>query len=82
MLAQAREIVAAVERLMPRTLLGRSIIIIVTPVMLVYAFSSNFAYALAGSLLRKWLAHGRRLLWFNRTMAAVLVLTAGWMASV
>ncbi|WP_345535759.1 LysE family translocator [Variovorax defluvii] len=55
---------------------------IVAPVMLVYAFTSNFAYALAGSLLRKWLAHGRRLLWFNRAMAAVLVLTACWMASV
>lgn len=55
---------------------------IVAPVMLVYAFTSNFAYALAGSLLRKWLAHGQRLLWFNRGMAAVLVLTAWWMASV
>lgn len=55
---------------------------IVAPVMLVYAFTSNFAYALAGSLLRNWLAHGRRLLWFNRAMAAVLVLTACWMASV
>ncbi|RYZ12281.1 MAG: LysE family translocator, partial [Comamonadaceae bacterium] len=32
-----------------------------------------------GSLLRGWLAKGRRLLWFNRTMAAVLVLTAAWM---
>jgi threonine/homoserine/homoserine lactone efflux protein len=55
---------------------------IVAPVMLVYAFASNFVYALAGSLLRNWLARGRRLLWFNRTMAAVLVLTAWWMISV
>ncbi len=55
---------------------------IVAPVMLVYAFSSNFAYALAGALLRKWLAEGRRLLWFNRLMALVLVLTAYWMAQV
>ena len=28
------------------------------------------------------LAQGRRLLWFNRAMAAVLVLTAWWMISV
>ena len=55
---------------------------IVAPVMLVYAFTSNFVYALAGSLLRNWLAHGQRLLWFNRALAAVLVLTACWMARV
>jgi threonine/homoserine/homoserine lactone efflux protein len=52
---------------------------IVAPVMLMYAFASNFAYALVGALLRQWLAHGARLLWFNRAMAAVLVLTAFWM---
>ena len=52
---------------------------IVAPVMLVFAFASNFLYALVGSLLRHWLAQGRRLLWFNRAMAAVLVLTAWWM---
>lgn len=52
---------------------------IVAPVMVFYAFTSNFAYALAGSLLRNWLAQGTRLLWFNRTMALVLVLTAWWM---
>ena len=50
--------------------------------MLIYAFVSNFVYALAGALLRNWLAHGERLLWFNRAMAAVLVLTAWWMISV
>jgi two-component system osmolarity sensor histidine kinase EnvZ len=44
MLRQAREIVAAVERLMPRTLLGRSIIIIVTPVMLLQAISAWVFY--------------------------------------
>jgi threonine/homoserine/homoserine lactone efflux protein len=49
------------------------------PVMLVFAFISNFTYALAGSLLRQWLAQGRRLRMFNRCMAAALVLTAGWM---
>lgn len=52
---------------------------IVVPVMLVYAFTSNLAYALMGTLLRGWLVQGRRLLWFNRAMAAVLVLTALWM---
>jgi threonine/homoserine/homoserine lactone efflux protein len=52
---------------------------IVAPVMLVYAFTSNFVYAWIGSLLRHWLAQGQRLVWFNRAMALVLVLTAGWM---
>ena len=56
---------------------------VVLPVMLAYAFASNLIYALAGSLLREWLSGpagtGRRLVWFNRTMAAVLVATAIWM---
>lgn len=56
---------------------------VVLPVMLAYAFASNLSYALVGSLLREWLSGpagtGRRLLWFNRAMAAVLVLTAIWM---
>ena len=52
---------------------------IVLPVMLLFAFASNLGYALAGSLLRHWLAHGSRLLWFNRGMALLLVLTAVWM---
>ena len=56
--------------------------VIVAPVMLFYAFASNFTYALVGALLRGWLAQGRRLLWFNRAMAAVLVLTAVWMVKV
>jgi threonine/homoserine/homoserine lactone efflux protein len=55
---------------------------IVAPVMLVYAFVSNFTYALAGALLREWLSKGKRLLWFNRAMALVLVLTAWWMLGV
>jgi threonine/homoserine/homoserine lactone efflux protein len=55
---------------------------VVAPVMLFYAFTSNFTYAMVGSLLRRWLAQGRRLLWFNRAMAAVLVLTAWWMLKV
>ena len=56
---------------------------VVLPVMLAYAFVSNLTYALAGSLLREWLSgplgSGRRLVWFNRGMAGVLVLTAIWM---
>ncbi|OYU72322.1 MAG: lysine transporter LysE, partial [Burkholderiales bacterium PBB5] len=55
---------------------------IICVVMVFFAFSSNFAYALAGSLLRAWLAQGRRLQWFNRVLAAVLVATAGWMLTV
>jgi threonine/homoserine/homoserine lactone efflux protein len=57
-------------------------LVIICGVMLVFAFSSNFTYALAGSLLRNWLAQGRRLLWFNRALALVLVVTAGWMVTV
>jgi two-component system osmolarity sensor histidine kinase EnvZ len=44
MLREVREIVAAAERLMPRTLLGRSIIIIVTPVILLQAISAWVFY--------------------------------------
>ena len=53
---------------------------IVCAVMAVFALASNLAYALAGSLLRDWLATGARLLWFNRAMALLLVATAVWMA--
>jgi len=52
----------------------------VLPVMLFFGFASNFTYALIGALLRRWLARGRRLLWFNRAMAAALAATAAWMA--
>ena len=52
---------------------------VVVPVMLLFALASNFTYAAMGALLRGWLAQGARLLWFNRCMAAVLVLTAYWM---
>ena len=52
---------------------------LVLPVMVAYAFFSNLLYAAIGSLLRGWLAHGRRLLWFNRVMALALVATAAWM---
>ncbi|MDO9403161.1 MAG: LysE family translocator [Polaromonas sp.] len=56
---------------------------VVLPVMLCFAFFSNLAYALVGSLLRDWLSgpagSGQRLAWFNRFMALVLALTAVWM---
>ncbi len=54
---------------------------IVLPVMLLFAFFSNLAYAATGALLRQWLAQDRRLLWFNRSMALVLVTTAAWMTT-
>ena len=54
-------------------------LVITCCVMVAFAFSSNFVYALLGSLLRQWLAQGMRLLWFNRVLAVVLVLTAAWM---
>ena len=59
---------------------------IVLPLMLAFAFFSNLTYALVGALLKNWLAgpngSGQRLQWFNRAMAAVLVLTAFWMATI
>ncbi len=51
------------------------------PIMLVFGFVSNLAYAAMGSLLREWLQKGARLAWFNRIMAAILAVTAAWMAS-
>lgn len=56
-------------------------LLVVLPVMAAYAFSSNLLYACVGALLRGWLARGRRLLWFNRAMAALLALTALWMVA-
>lgn len=55
---------------------------IICLVMMLFAFASNLTYALAGSLLRQWLAQGRRLLWFNRALALVLAATAAWMWTV
>ena len=59
---------------------------VVLPLLLAFALASNLSYALVGTLLRQWLADpahgGRRLRWFNRCMAAVLVATALWMATV
>jgi threonine/homoserine/homoserine lactone efflux protein len=59
---------------------------VVLPVLLAFALASNLSYALVGTLLRQWLADpkhgGRRLRWFNRCMAGVLLATALWMATV
>ncbi len=55
---------------------------VVLPTLMFFAFVSNLTYAAVGALLRDWLAHGKRLLWFNRVMALVLVATAAWMATV
>lgn len=55
---------------------------IICGVMVLFAFTSNFTYALAGALLRQWLVQGRRLIWFNRSLSLVLIVTAGWMAAV
>jgi threonine/homoserine/homoserine lactone efflux protein len=54
---------------------------IVCAVMLAFALTSNLAYALVGSMLRRWLSQGRRLVGFNRLMAALLLATAVWMAA-
>lgn len=59
---------------------------LVLPLLLGFALASNLTYALVGTGLRQWLADpqhaGRRLRWFNRSMASVLVLTAAWMSTV
>jgi threonine/homoserine/homoserine lactone efflux protein len=52
--------------------------LVLLPIMVAYGFFSNLTYAVAGSMLRHWLAHGRRLLMFNRCMALALVATALW----
>lgn len=55
---------------------------IVCAVMVLFAFISNFSYALMGSLLRDWLAQGERLRRFNRSLALLLLATAAWMLAV
>ncbi|PUE25479.1 LysE family translocator [Limnohabitans sp. Jir72] len=53
--------------------------LVLLPVMVAYGFFSNLTYAVAGSMLRHWLAHGRRLLVFNRCMAVALLATVVWL---
>ena len=52
--------------------------LLLLPIMVAYGFVSNLVYAVAGSMLRHWLAHGRRLLMFNRCMAIALLGTVLW----
>ena len=52
--------------------------LVLLPIMVAYGFFSNLTYAVAGSMLRHWLSHGRRLLVFNRCMSVALVVTACW----
>ena len=58
---------------------------VVLPILLAFGLCSNLTYALIGTLLRRWLTDaehgGRRLRWFNRSMAVVLVVTSGWMTT-
>jgi threonine/homoserine/homoserine lactone efflux protein len=57
-------------------------LVVLLPTLMAFAFFSNLAYAVMGAALRGWLAQGARLLWFNRVMALVLVITAAWMLTV
>ena len=52
--------------------------LVLLPIMVAYGFVSNLTYAMAGSMLRHWLAHGQRLLVFNRCMAIALLATVAW----
>jgi len=58
---------------------------IILPLMLAFGLVSNLTYALVGSLLSDWLSgpegSGARLRLFNRLMAAILLVTAAWMAT-
>jgi threonine/homoserine/homoserine lactone efflux protein len=58
---------------------------VILSLLAAFGLCSNLTYALAGSLLRQWLADpehaGRRLRYFNRCMASILVATAAWMAT-
>jgi threonine/homoserine/homoserine lactone efflux protein len=64
--------IASAPDVLSRTLL-------LTPIFIVYAFASNFTYALVGASLRQWLVVGQRLRFFNASLALALVLTALWM---
>jgi threonine/homoserine/homoserine lactone efflux protein len=57
-------------------------LMVLLPTLMAFAFFSNLAYAVMGAALRGWLAQGARLLWFNRAMALVLIVTAFWMLTV
>ena len=52
--------------------------LLLLPIMVAYGLASNLTYALAGSMLRHWLARGQRLLVFNRCMSGALLATVVW----
>jgi threonine/homoserine/homoserine lactone efflux protein len=52
--------------------------LLLLPIMVAYGLVSNLTYALAGSMLRHWLAHGQRLRVFNRCMSGALLATVVW----
>ncbi len=52
--------------------------LLLLPIMVAYGLVSNLTYALAGSMLRNWLAHGQRLRVFNRCMSVALLATVVW----
>ena len=58
----------------------------VLPLLLGFALASKLSYAFIGSPLCQWLADtvhgGRRLRWFNRAMAMILLATATWMTTI
>src|SRR5581483_798150 len=58
MLRELRELAAATERLLPQTLLGRSIIIIVTPIVLLQAISAWVFYTSHWNTVTQRLAQG------------------------
>lgn len=51
-------------------------------ILMFFAFTSNMSYAIAGSLFKKWLGTGRRLMFFNYFLAALLIATALWTLSI
>lgn len=53
---------------------------LVSVVFATFGFVSNGFYGMLGASLRQWLAHGRRVVWFNRAMGLALGLTALWIA--
>mgnify|MGYP000376116186 FL=1 len=51
-------------------------------ILMFFAFTSNMSYAIAGSLFKEWLGTGRRLMFFNYFLAALLIATALWTLSI
>lgn len=58
-------------------LLSRALLL--TPIFMCFAFTSNLTYAFIGATLRNWLLVGMRLRVFNALLSLAIVLTAFWM---